>query len=359
LRNGYEKEAKFRKRLPKQLYSFDSNKRISAYDKEYDFNSLEVIDVISEKFSATVDGKETNVTSEKSYWSGTDTDGEFLFMSKDGFGNIDYINIADHSMSSSTEYPGMLEEVVYDDVKEKTIFSMGQDYIVTPYTDPHTIELINNPSNVTDDNEEMEDISVFTTFGCSSYKVIELAVVYDATFCSWAGGSSNAWNKINQIVSMASAKYQQDLCMYIKISALEGHCNYSQDPYRKMRTHYSGCAYKGLLQDFTKYWHYNRKYIPRDAAHLFVGKKFTDGMIGCAGIGTLCKYAYGVAAIPWTNDIKLQSNLFAHELAHNCGAVHINDPDNVMNSYITHSYDGFSQSTKNNIINYLKYHNCV
>ena len=278
LRNGYEKEAKFRKRSPKQLYSLDSNNRISVNNKEYDFNGLEEIDIISERFSATIDGKETNVTSEKSFYSGADTDGEFLFMSKDGYGTIDYINIADQSMTTSMEYPGMLEEVVRDDVKQKTMFSMGQDYIITPDTDPRTIALLNNPANVTDDNEEIED-SAFTTFGCGYYKVIELAIVYDATFCSWTGGASNAWNKITQIVSMASAKFQQDLCVSIKISALEGHCNYSLDPYRKMRTQYSGCAHKGLLQDFTKYWHYNRKDIPRDAAHLFVGKQFTDGMM--------------------------------------------------------------------------------
>jgi len=158
---------------------------------------------------------------------------------------------------------------------------------------------------------------------------------------------------------MASGKYQQSLCISLKISALEGHCNYNQDPYRKMRHQYSGCSYqKGLLQDFTKHWRYNKKNIKRDAAHLFVGQKFIDGTIGCAGIGTLCTHAYGVEAIPWSSDSSLQSNLFAHELAHNCGATHINSPSNVMNAYITHSYNGFSQISKSNIKKYLKKQNC-
>jgi len=367
LRTKSGKEEKHRKHLPKQLYSFDSDSKISVNDKEYDFKNLDEVNILSSSFSATLDGKKANVSCEHSYWSGRDIDGDaFLFMSKDEFGNVDYVNIAEvetqNSFTASDDHPGLFEPVIYDNVHEKSMFSMDEDYIITPHTHPSVLEILNYTENMTDiydDIEIEEEEGVFTTFGCNNYKVLEIAIVYDSTFCSWTGGPTQAWNKISSIVSMASGKFQQDLCISLKISALEGHCNYSQDPYRKMRHQYSGCAYKGLLQDFTKYWHFNRKHIKRDAAHLFVGKKFTDGMIGCAGIGTLCKYAYGVEAIPWSSDISLQSNLFAHELAHNCGATHINSPSNVMNSYITHSYNGFSQTSKSNINSYLKYQNCV
>merc|ERR1712232_559281 len=171
---------------------------------------------------------------------------------------------------------------------ERSMFSMGGDYIITSDTHPSVLEILNNTENITDANEEieMEDSSVFSTFGCNNYRVLKVAIVYDYSFCFWSGGPTQAWNKISKIVSMASGKYQQSLCISLKISALEGHCNYNQDPYRKMRHQYSGCSYqKGLLQDFTKHWRYNKKNIKRDAAHLFVGQKFIDGTIGCAGIG--------------------------------------------------------------------------
>ena len=79
--------------------------------------------------------------------------------------------------------------------------------------------------DITDNNEEIEDSSIFAIFRCSYYKVIELIVIYDTIFYSWVEGSSNAWDKINQIVSIVSVKYQHDLCMSIKILALERHCN--------------------------------------------------------------------------------------------------------------------------------------
>ena len=57
------------------------------------------------------------------------------------------------------------------------------------------------------------------------------------------------------------------------------------------------------------------KYIPKDAAHLFTAQTM-DGPLGCSGLASLCRNAYGVNQMSFTNDLTLQTSLFTHELAH-------------------------------------------
>lgn len=57
--------------------------------------------------------------------------------------------------------------------------------------------------------------------GCSSLRVIEVAIAYESSFCSDMGGAANANAAVQQIVSRASALYQTELCAKIEISHLE------------------------------------------------------------------------------------------------------------------------------------------
>jgi len=355
--------------LESDVYSITSENTLKVNGKEYNLNNLQKKkDLFSSNFIATLDGNEVTLPEEKTHWSDSDKIQDIhLFVSKDEHGNIEYLNIVEGHVSSSfvpvnkDANPGLLKKVTYNETKPKNIFSnnLTPDYIVTEYSDMSYM----NQSSIFQNNYGMDpifsnetmsdalnDTNFFQYNGCYHWKEIEVAIAYDHTFCNWAGGSNAAFHKVNQIVSLASARFQQaGLCITLKIPAVEGHCNYWTDPYndQNMRSYYSGCAIDGLLQDFTKLWHYQRQNIKRDAAHLFVGRPYFDdnGMIGCAGIGVLCNYAYGVEAIPWNGDLNLQATLFAHELSHNCGGIHINDPNYVMNPYITYSTYGFSQQS--------------
>ena len=66
---------------------------------------------------------------------------------------------------------------------------------------------------------------------CTSFDVIELAVVYENLFCAFFEGPDGANAAVQAIVADISLKYQQEgLCTRVSLSHLEGHCN-ANNPY--------------------------------------------------------------------------------------------------------------------------------
>lgn len=127
--------------------------------------------------------------------------------------------------------------------------------------------------------------------GCSSFKVIDVAIAYDSTFCSRvAGGSAiQARAIVEQIVARASLLYER-ICVRVEISHLEGYCSVTEDPYAQAIGYNNiGCGSSyGALQAFRDYWNINRRNINRDAAHFFYGSNFPGSAIGCASRPALC-----------------------------------------------------------------------
>jgi len=342
------------------IHAISVDNTIIANGKEYRLDKLEENTIFSPSFVMISDGKEEGLSSSgDTYWTGHD-EGAELFMTKDENGNVEFLSILDgnyvanFAAVSTSEYPGLLQMTTESNELMTAMASLGNDFLITPYSDLSFMD--STEMLPTDDYNNIFN----TNSGCNSYRQIDVAIAYDSSFCARAGGASNAWKKVTQIIGIASSRYrQQGLCLTLRASALEVNCDSSKDPYKNMRTSLSGCNGKGLVQDFTYYWHDNRRNISRDAAHLFTGNKFTDGMVGCAGIETLCKYAYGVESIYYTNDVTLQGILFAHELAHNCGAYHISNPSTIMNTYITNSPNGFAGSSVSKMVGYLNSQNCL
>jgi hypothetical protein len=128
---------------------------------------------------------------------------------------------------------------------------------------------------------------------CSSYKVIDVAIAYDSSFCSRvAGGSSSqARTVVEQTVARASLLYER-ICVRVKLSHLEGYCSADQDPYvQAVGYNNIGCSGSyGVLQAFRDYWNRNRRNINRDAAHFFYGSNFPGSTIGCASRPALCNF---------------------------------------------------------------------
>eukprot|EP00980_Cylindrotheca_fusiformis_P010714 scaffold2401_cov111-Cylindrotheca_fusiformis.AAC.6 len=202
---------------------------------------------------------------------------------------------------------------------------------------------------------------------CASYKVIEVAIAYDSTFCSTvAGGSSSqARERIEQIVARTSLLYEP-ICVRVRLSHLEGYCTAALDPYvQVVRYNNIGCGITfGALQAFRNYWNMHRQNIRRDAAHLFFGRNLPGGAIGCASRPALCNsLAYGANEMSFTSDIQLQANLFAHELGHNAGAPHLNDRSNqgnfIMEPSLNSATSGFSSQSKKQIQGYLNSKSCI
>mmetsp|Transcript_13782 Transcript_13782/g.22820 ORF Transcript_13782/g.22820 Transcript_13782/m.22820 type:complete len:736 (+) Transcript_13782:43-2250(+) len=205
--------------------------------------------------------------------------------------------------------------------------------------------------------------------GCSAFRIIDVAIAYESSFCSAMGGSENANAAVQQIVSRASVVYQRNLCTKIQISHMEGFCTAASDPYREgVMLNNSGCSGGGLLGFFSNFWSVRRESIRRDAAHLFSGTGLECAndrcVIGCASARSLCQSSrsYGVNFITFNRDGQMQSNLFAHELGHNAGSTH--DPTTssfefIMEPTINGGANGFSQPSRNSISSFLDSRSCI
>ena len=167
---------------------------------------------------------------------------------------------------------------------------------------------------------------------CSEYKVVELAVAAESSFCwAYGGGWHGAVAAVQRIVGDVSAEYEMNgLCYKVQASHIEVWCDWRTDPYRSgVAMNKSGCGDYGLLQYFQNYWNRNRAWVKRDMAQLFSGsglERFAGGgsIIGCAYIGTTCNYsaAYGVNYVTYTGNTVAQANLVAHEMGHVLGMYH-------------------------------------
>lgn len=113
--------------------------------------------------------------------------------------------------------------------------------------------------------------------GCSSYKVVEVAIAYDSSFCSQLarGSPATARSMVEEAVARAALLFEE-ICIRVRLSHLEGYCSADQDPYRAaMATNNIGCSRgRGALQVFQDIWQNSRTNINRDTAHLFYGTNF-------------------------------------------------------------------------------------
>lgn len=188
---------------------------------------------------------------------------------------------------------------------------------------------------------------------CDSFRQVDLAVAYESTFCAqYNNDRDRADQAVVLLVELVSQRYRQvGLCVALRLSRLEGHCDDDADPYAQgnlvseqgpVDTEHSGCQeINGLLDGFRHYWNAERTHVRRDVAHLFTGtplvRDHTSSSIGCASQGTVCDHdsAYGIDYVTYTDWVKYRVTLVAHELGHNLGARHAVDDDDGR-SYIMH-----------------------
>lgn len=209
---------------------------------------------------------------------------------------------------------------------------------------------------------------------CVEYRVIEIAVDYESSFCSHHGGSENAYDAVISTVASTSIRYQQKgLCRVVHLSQLNGYCNPLEDPYLlAVKENKSGCNGYGLLSFFAEYHIAYRTNVKRDAAMLFSGTGLECDLknpdlcvVGCANIESLCSdtEGYGVTYATFVNSTNFRSILVAHELGHISGADHkfstrASRGEYIMEETIEPIAQGFSESSIQKMDCYMDESSC-
>ena len=198
---------------------------------------------------------------------------------------------------------------------------------------------------------------------CTQYRVIDMAIAYDSTFCDSLNGKENAEAEIQSIISLVSDLYRQDgVCLKVEISYLEGFCDVFLDPYDEILKKNEGV--QKVLDDFREYWNENRTDVNRTVAHLFTATRMQSSVLGTAYTGVACRkrWGYSVEEVTWSERIEKRAGLVAHELGHNMGADHVEDPGCakfIMNSGVSDGSSGFHSSSVESIGNYIENITCM
>ena len=127
---------------------------------------------------------------------------------------------------------------------------------------------------------------------CSSYRVVKLAIVFDAEFCSIYGSFEAARRRIMTIVASASFHYERDLCVQLRITDIytpETRCSINIKPsfFANFDREFpcGGDANSSFLSLFRAWMRRNRislRFNSDAAVHIFSGFPPPGGTIGCA-----------------------------------------------------------------------------
>ncbi|CAJ1952811.1 unnamed protein product [Cylindrotheca closterium] len=347
--------------LQRQKVSIDGT--VKANGRMYSLNDLQPLDVYSRNAVIMIDG-EPRPLEDGSHrirlFKSKGDQGETMLVAKEGYFNAD--NGGEIKSIDIISQDG--SEVLMEALEDGTLVTIRPEDM-----DQNKLRSLDfgegNADIIT--NQLMDRNKRFLQERCNSFKVVEVAVAYDSTFCAQAASNSESTARtlVEQAIARADTLFEP-ICVRVRLSYLEGFCSQAQDPYTSAANAENiGCdGNRGALQIFRDYWESSRTNVNRDVAHFFVGRDFPGSTIGCAATPALCDdVSYGIDQLSFTTNTQLQGNLFAHELGHNMGAYHVSDPDNasefLMESSLNSGSDGVSSQSSNSILEYLDTRSCV
>lgn len=247
-----------------------------------------------------------------------------------------------------------------------------EDYAEIPIS---LLMLTDKTTNYTKKSDKAEAIDihdmVIETAPCVQYMILELAVAYDSSYCAHYGGNVDIVdNEIASLVAMVSTRYQQqELCVKVLISHLDGYCDPGEDPYKEsVDAKASGCKSddgSGLLPFVQTFWNINRTYVHRDVVQFFSATPLECAggqcVAGCAKLGTTCikDDAYSVIWATFTENINFRSTVVAHELGHNNDAPHYATKNHIMYPVASAASLGFGIDSINFILAHFSLSNCI
>lgn len=335
-----------------------ANKNVFKYGNRMYGDNADPLDVFTNDATYTHNGVAGNLPTSRIFQE-ADNDGKRVTISKDIYGETQVVMVVDDDGSVeelASIAPGVFVSIKPGDYDVEDMLSRFG------YADIGGAKTFGNPIF-----PSKTDIG-----GCHEYRLLELAVVYDVSFCKEYGGTQKeADNQAIFLVALVSSRNQQDnFCLKVEISHLEGYCDATKDPYREMiALGVSGCRSEdegiGLLPNFQNYWNANRTSISRDTVALLTGTPMDCGqtcIVGCAKMDSTCirQKAYSVTWATFIKSAALRSSVLAHEIAHNNGAPHYNEEKGyIMNSFASNSENGFSRYSISQINRHFSLVSCI
>jgi hypothetical protein len=255
------------------------------------------------------------------------------------------------SMPGITTYKGSVEGVAGTDAR----FTLDGDHvegmIITP-TESYFVEAANKYSAAAEANDYLlykaTDVRPDITRSCgtldeeisrgakelvpsaasstvapdafSPMKVVEIATEADGEYTTALGGSANANNDILSVMNGVQAIYQRDIGLTFTVVFQHTWTDAAADPYST-----SGDA-GAMLNEFTNVWNRDFTGTPRDLAHIWTGRPL-GGPSGVAWTGVVClspTFSYGLSDRETIAPFRF--GIPAHEIGHNFGARHPDDP---------------------------------
>jgi len=142
----------------------------------------------------------------------------------------------------------------------------------------------------------------------------------DTDYEYYGDWGSQTESRINQVINSLNVQYEDEVGLTHEITTIIVRSS-SNDPYT---TSNAGT----FLDQFQSEWNSNQGSIARDTAHLFTGKNLSGGTIGIAWLGVVCwtPSAYSLVESDCCGSFGCTTDLSAHELGHNWGASHVNNP---------------------------------
>ncbi len=130
---------------------------------------------------------------------------------------------------------------------------------------------------------------------------------------------SQTESRINQVINSVNVQYEDEVQLSHEITTIIVRSS-SDDPYNTSNA-------SAMLDEFANEWNYNQSGISRDVAHLFTGKN-TGSTIGIAWLGVVCYSGsnYSLVQSDCCGSFGCATDLSAHELGHNWGAGHVENP---------------------------------
>jgi hypothetical protein len=196
---------------------------------------------------------------------------------------------------------------------------------------------------------------------CTFFKVVKVAIVYDAEFCALYGSTDATRNRILGIVASASLYYERDMCVRLELDEIYSpdDCSGESNTFGQFTRHVAcGTTEPHLLGEFAVWMTQRRRSFgiyPGAIVHYITGYP-SPGTLGCAYLGTLCwdAYSYGVSYLGAMNHIRTQGQVLAHELGHNLNAPHLEGSgEHIMRSKLSRGTDGFSRKSIEKILSFL------
>jgi hypothetical protein len=266
--------------------------------------------------------------SEPTVFAKTDENGVRVIVSKDANGDILNILVGQKNSGQSTKLvavaPGIVTYIPPEafDVNFYNKFVLADPLVNTIGEQirqglrPENLENIEHEEN--ESGTSPNDFHRRLGDTCNDeYRVIEVGVASESSFCKFVNGENNVEPMINSIMAGVAFEYELDgLCFTARISFKESFCDESNDPLRNAVQENDASI---LLITFGTYWNKNNGGVERDLAVLLSGTPLQevecpDGsgetcrVIGMAnGIGASCinanRHAYAVNYVTFSENV--------------------------------------------------------